>query len=129
MFWPFEEADHNPATQQYLDLLTESGGKIALLGAQSMSSWLLFAQSARDCDLANDLTRSCVLEAAASVEDWTGGGLHAPTVPGSNEPTPCTVVLEVQDGGFARFAPEEGYDCGEDSDQPYVVDVPPPAVS
>ncbi len=129
VFWPFEEADQNPATQQYLDLLTESGGKVALLGAQSMSSWLLFAQSARDCDLANDLTRSCVLEAAASVEDWTGGGLHAPTVPGANEPTPCTVVLEVQDGGFTRFAPDEGYDCGEDSDQPYVVDVPPPAVS
>ncbi len=94
-----------------------------------MSSWLLFAQSARDCDRANDLTRSCVLEAAASVEDWTGGGLHAPTTPGSNEPTPCTVVLVVQDGGFARYAPEEGYDCGEDGDQPYVVEVPPPGVS
>ncbi len=129
VFWPFEEADQNPATQQYLDLLTATGGKIALLGAQSMSSWLLFAQSARDCDLENDLTRSCVLEAAASVEDWTGGGLHAPTTPGTNEPTPCTVVLQIQDGAFTRFAPEEGYDCGEDSDQPYVVEVDPPGVS
>ncbi len=126
VFWPFEEADQNPGTQQYLDLLTESGGKVALLGAQSMSAWLLFAQSARDCDLDNDLTRSCVLEAAASVEDWTGGGLHAPTTPGSNEPTPCTLVLQVEGGGFSRFSPEEGYDCGEESDQPYVVEVPPP---
>ena len=123
VFWPFEEADQNPATQQYLDLLNESGGKVALLGAQSMSAWLLFAQSARDCDRADDLTRSCVLEAAASVEEWTGGGLHAPTVPGSNEPTPCTIVLQIQDSAFARFAPDEGYDCGEDSDQPYVVEV------
>ena len=70
-----------------------------------------------------------MLEGAASAEDWTGGGLHAPTTPGSNEPTPCTVVLVVEDGGFARYAPEEGYDCGEDSDQPYVVEVPPPSVS
>ena len=78
VFWPFEEADQNPATQQYLDLLTESGGKIAQLGAQSMSSWLLFAQSARDCDLADDLTRSCVLEAAASVESSEAFGLRPP---------------------------------------------------
>jgi ABC-type branched-subunit amino acid transport system substrate-binding protein len=129
VFWPFEEADQNPATQQYLDLLTESDGKIALLGAQSMSSWLLFAQSARDCDLEDDLTRSCVLEAASTATDWTGGGLHAPTSPGTNEPTPCTIVLEIQDGGFTRFAPEDGYDCGDDSDEPYVVEVPPPGVS
>jgi ABC-type branched-subunit amino acid transport system substrate-binding protein len=125
VFWPLEEAADNPATQQYLDLLTESGGKIAMLGVQSMSSWLLFAQSARDCDRAGDLTRTCVIEAAASTEDWTGGGLHAPTNPGSNEPTPCTIVLEVVDGAFTRHAPEEGYDCGEDSDQPYVVEVEP----
>ncbi len=123
VFWPFEEADQNPATQQYLDLLTDSGGKIALLGAQSMSSWLLFAQSARDCDLEDNLTRTCVLEAAASVEDWTGGGLHAPTNPGSNEPTPCTVVLLVEGGEFTRYSPDEGYDCGEESDQDYVVEV------
>jgi ABC-type branched-subunit amino acid transport system substrate-binding protein len=125
VFWPLEEADQNPATQQYLDLLTESGGKIALLGVQSMSSWLLFATAARDCDLEDDLSRTCILEATAATTDWTGGGLHAPTNPGDNEPTPCTVVLQVQDGAFTRFAPEEGYDCGEDSDQPYVVEVEP----
>jgi ABC-type branched-subunit amino acid transport system substrate-binding protein len=123
VFWPFEEADQNPATQQYLDLLEAQGGKVAQLGVQSMSAWLLFAQSARDCDRADDLTRSCVLEAAASTTAWTGGGLHAPTEPGSNEPSPCTIVLEVQGGEFTRFAPDEGYDCGEDSTQPYVVDV------
>jgi ABC-type branched-subunit amino acid transport system substrate-binding protein len=122
-FWPFEEAGENPATQQYLDLVTAVDGKIAQLGAQAMSAWALFAQSARDCDLADDLTRTCVLEAAAAVEDWTGGGLHAPTTPGTNEPTECTIVLRVQGGEFVRAFPEEGYDCGEDSDEPYVVPV------
>jgi len=129
VFWPFEEADANPATQQYLDLLTESGGKIAQLGVQSMSSWLLFATAARDCDLDNDLTRTCVLEHASSVEDWTGGGLHAPTNPGSNEPTPCTIVLTVEDGAFTRYSPDDGYDCGDESDQPYVVEVEPTETS
>lgn len=125
VFWPFEEADQNPATQQYLDLLEAQGGKVAQLGVQSMSAWLLFAQAARDCDRADDLTRSCVLEATASTTAWTGGGLHAPTEPGTNEPTPCTIILQVQDGGFTRFAPDEGYDCGEDSDEPYVVALDP----
>ena len=44
VFWPFEEAADNPATQQYLDLVNAVDGKVALLGAQSMSSWLLFAR-------------------------------------------------------------------------------------
>jgi hypothetical protein len=123
VFWPFEESEENPATQQYLDLLNESGGKVASLGVQSMSSWLLFATAARDCDRENDLTRTCILEIASTVEDWTGGGLHAPTNPGSNEPTPCTIVLTVEGGEFARAFPEDGYDCGEESDEPYVVEV------
>jgi hypothetical protein len=123
VFWPFEEADQNPATQQYLDLVNAIDGKVALLGAQGMSSWLLFAQSVKACDLEDELTRTCVLEEAASVTDWTGGGLHTETSPGTNEPAECTIVLRVEDGGFVRHAPEEGYECGEGSDQPFVVEV------
>jgi ABC-type branched-subunit amino acid transport system substrate-binding protein len=122
-FWPIEEADANPATQQFLDLMAAQGGKVAQLGAQSMSAWLLFAQAARDCDLDDDLTRSCVLEGTAAVTDWTGGGLHAPTNPGDNEPPTCTIVLQVEDEAFTRYAPDEDYDCGDDHEQPFVVDI------
>lgn len=124
-FWPFEEADQNPATRLYLDLMEASGGKVAQLGMQSMSAWDLFAQSARDCDRAEDLTRSCVLEAAAGAEEWTGGGLHAPSTPGQNDSVECTIVLQIQDGEYVRVHPDEGYDCGEDSEEPYVIDVDP----
>ena len=111
-FWPFEEADANPATAEYIEHVEAVDGKVALLGAQAWSAWLLFAQSARDCDLADDLTRTCVLDAAASVTDWTGGGLHAPTNPGENRGPECAVVLQVQDGAFARYAPtDEDYAC------------------
>ena len=123
VFHPLEEADTNPATQQYIDVVEAVDGKVAQLGTQSMSAWLLFAQAARDCDLADDLTRSCVLEGVAGVSEWTGGGLHVPTDPGSNEPPECTLILQVQDGGFVRYAPEEGYACGEDHDLPFVVDI------
>jgi ABC-type branched-subunit amino acid transport system substrate-binding protein len=122
-FWPLEEADSNPATQQFLDIMEAQGGKIAQLGAQSMSAWMLFATSARDCDRDNDLTRTCVLEHASSVEDWTGGGLHAPSNPGTNEPPNCTIVLQVEDGAFTRYAPDEDYDCGDDHELPFVVDI------
>jgi ABC-type branched-subunit amino acid transport system substrate-binding protein len=111
-FWPLEEADQNPATQQYIDNVEAVDGKVALLGAQSWSAWLLFAQSARDCDLEDDLTRSCVLEGAASVQDWTGGGLHAPTSPGENTGPDCVIVMQVQDGAFVRHTPtDEDYAC------------------
>ena len=123
VFVPFEEADQNPATAQYIEHVEAIDGKVALLGAQSWSAWLLFAQAARDCDLEDNLTRTCVLETAAAVTDWTGGGLHTPTTPGSNEAPECTLVLQVQGGEFVRYAPEEGFDCGEDSETPYVVEL------
>jgi ABC-type branched-subunit amino acid transport system substrate-binding protein len=111
-FVPFEEAADNPATAQYVEHVEAIDGKVALLGAQSWSAWLLFAQSARDCDLADDLTRSCVLEGAAAATDWTGGGLHAPTQPGENTGPDCTLVLQVQDGEFVRYAPtDEVFAC------------------
>jgi ABC-type branched-subunit amino acid transport system substrate-binding protein len=124
VFWPFEEADANPATAQYVEQVEAVDGKVALLGAQSWSGWLLFAQAAAECDRADDLTRSCVLETSAAVDEWTGGGLHAPTDPSANEPASCTLVLRVEDGAFVRHAPEgEGYECGEDFDEPFLVDV------
>lgn len=112
--WPFEEADQNPATQRYLDLVDAIDGKVAVLGVQSMSAWLLFATAAKACDLEDDLTRSCVLERAASTDAWDGGGLHAETSPADNEPSACTIVLRVTDGEFARHLPDEGYHCDPD---------------
>ena len=122
-FVPFEEAGDNPATQQYLDMVDAVDGKVALLGAQSVSAWLLFATAVKACDLDDDLTRSCVLEHAAETTEWTGGGLHAPTDPSSNSPTACFLLLQVQDGAFVRYHPDGGFDCGEDRDQDQVVEV------
>ena len=114
-FAPLEEAEDNPATQQYVDLVEAIDGKVALLGAQSMSAWLLFARSAGQCDDEGELTRTCVLETAAAVTEWDGGGLHAPANPSENEGPRCTVVLRVEDGAFVRHAPEEGFACGDEA--------------
>lgn len=128
-FYPFEEADKWPATQQYLDLMaTVPDAKLALLGVQSMSAWLLFVTAANACAEANDgvIGRTCILEEATAVSEWTGGGLHAPTDPGSGVGPECGLLLISKNGKFERLWPEldsdeevNGFSCPEDS----IVDV------
>ncbi len=115
VFTPFEEAADNPATARYLELVEAIDGKVALLGAQSMSAWLLFATVAKQCDDAGDLSRSCILDTAGAVESWDGGGLHAAGDPSTNTPSPCVMLVQIQDGAFVRATPDEGFDCDDDA--------------
>jgi ABC-type branched-subunit amino acid transport system substrate-binding protein len=119
-YYPFEMADENKATQDYLDLIDQynKGGKVALLGAQGLSAWLLFATAADACGA--ELTRDCLLEEAAKVKDWTGGGLHAVQQPGNAEPSPCFLLLTVDEKGFTydekATQPTDGiYNCDPDN--------------
>lgn len=121
-FHPLEEADQWPAVADYLDLIDTyvDDGRTGALGMQSMSAWLLFATAANACGEENDgvLDRTCILEQSAAVEDWTGGGLHAPQDPArfdEVEPGVCAMLVEVQDGAFVRRYPEMGGD-GDDGD-------------
>jgi len=126
---PLEEADKWPAIQKYLDINAEyvDGGEVGALGIQSTSAWLLFATAANACGEKNDgvLDRTCILEQAAAVKDWTGGGLHAPQDPGpagETEASPCSMLLVVEGGAFVRKFPEiggkddttAGFHCPED---------------
>ncbi len=115
-----EEADEWPAIQQYLDMIDQyvDGGETGALGIQSMSSWLLFTVAANACGEKNDgvLDRDCILEEAAAVDDWTGGGLHSPQDPEPADTavaSPCGMLLVVKDGKFERLYPELG---GENDD-------------
>ena len=119
---PVEEAGDWPATQQYLDNLKEyvPDAKVAPLGIQTTSAWLLFAVAANACAEANDgqISRQCILEQAAAQKDWTGGGLHAAQDPAKFDETaasPCSMLLIVKDGKFERLYPEVGGD-GDDGD-------------
>lgn len=105
----FEEADQVPAVRDYLDMMSTylPEGKVSGLGMQSMSAFFLFGQVARDCiaDSQGVLTRRCVIEKAKQINAWTGGGLHAPSNPGANEPSPCYQIIEIVDGKFTRHFP------------------------
>ena len=121
-FYPLERAADNKATQDYLDLMEQynPSGKIALLGTQGLSSWLLFAQAATACG--SDLTADCLLEKAASTSEWTAGGLHAPQTPGNTDPSPCFLILGLEASGFfyneEATAPTAGdglYNCSTEN--------------
>ena len=99
VFHPRELASDNPPTRAFLDLMAghNPGGKVATLGQHALSASLLFAASVNECT--DELTRACVIDAAA-VDEWTGGGTHAPTDPGANQPSSCLVILEATPDGF-----------------------------
>lgn len=99
-FTPLELADTNPATSDYLELMERYNpdGKVALLGMQATSALLLFAQAATACGA--ELTRTCLLEQASSITEWTGGGLHAVQDPSSDQPSPCFALMRIEDGAY-----------------------------
>ena len=104
-FVPFEEADVNPATKDYIDLVTAAGGDVSLLGAQATSSFMLWATAASACGA--ELTRACTLENLKNTHSWTGHGLHAEDDPGGNHPPTCNVMLHLVGTEYKRVAPEK----------------------
>jgi hypothetical protein len=117
---PFEMADEVPAMADYLELMERYNpeGKVALLGAQSLSAFLLFTTAANACGA--DLSRSCILEKAAAQEGWTAGGLHSKQTPGNSVASECSLMIHVTSSGFEYdegiTQPNEGiYNCDADN--------------
>jgi hypothetical protein len=118
-FPPFTMADEIPAMADYLELMEayNPDGKVAHLGAQGVSAFLLFATAANACG--SDLSRECILEEAAAVTGWTAGGLHAPHEPGEPAVPECSLLVHVTPDGFEYdeelTQPNEGiYNCDPD---------------
>lgn len=113
-FVPFEDAEYNKATADFLEM-TESGGvKPAILGAQAVSAFLLWATAAGACG--SDLTQECVLDNVSAVGEWTGHGLHLAADPSANEKPACLAVVVLEGTEYKRVFPEEPatFACAED---------------
>jgi ABC-type branched-subunit amino acid transport system substrate-binding protein len=104
-FTPFEQAESNPATQQYIDLVEDNGGDISQLGQQAASSFLLWATGAQACGA--ELTRDCVLDELSGITTWDGGGMHAETNPGENLPPECGMLLKLEGTEWVQAFPED----------------------
>lgn len=112
-FVPLEEADDQPATAKYLEIVEGDGGDVSQLGEQAASAFLMWATAAKACG--SDLTRECVMAQLASVTKWTGGGMHAPSDPSSNLPQSCGMVMRMQGTTFERFQPADAgtFECSQ----------------
>jgi ABC-type branched-subunit amino acid transport system substrate-binding protein len=103
VFYPFltdAAAKGNPATVQYRSILKQyvPNAKIAYLGVQGFSAWLLWAQAATACGA--NLTRDCVWQQLAKVNSWTAGGLQAPQDVANDTPGDCFALFVTKNGQF-----------------------------
>ena len=112
-FLPVEDGDAAPATMETAATLEQIGVGLTGTALRAASAFWLFAVAAESCG--DRLDRNCVVTEALAVDDWTAGGLHAPTDPGTTTIAPCAVLLGVEEGRFVRRLPVEpgAYDCVE----------------
>jgi ABC-type branched-subunit amino acid transport system substrate-binding protein len=114
--FPFEQADRNPPTKQFLSIMDAGspGWRRGGLAVNSFSAWLLFAKAAATCGDA--LTRKCVYDAARKETAWSGGGLASPVdLSQTDAPLTCFNVEKATASGWqpADFKPDKGaYRCG-----------------
>ncbi|WP_327116798.1 ABC transporter substrate-binding protein [Nocardia sp. NBC_01730] len=116
---PLELADSNPVVKQAQDMFAQyaPGKKLTYPGMRGLVQWLLFAKSAASCG--DNLTRTCLLDAARKETAWTAGGLQAPAdMSDSKIPPKCFNVVKATPNGFevADFKPDNGpYRCDMDA--------------
>ncbi|HEX9681818.1 MAG TPA: ABC transporter substrate-binding protein [Acidimicrobiales bacterium] len=113
-YTPVEEADVNDAVADFAEVLAAAGVEPSLLGMQASASFLLWATAADRCG--RDLTTQCVLDEIDRIDEWTAGGLHAPTTPRNNETSSCGVLLVIDGQAFERVLPTErgSFQCDDD---------------
>ena len=113
--YPLENAASNPATKQLTELYAKYAPKaqVTLPAVRGFGAWLLFAKAAASCG--DDLTRTCVYEAARKEDAWTAGGLLAPVnLTSADEPLQCFNIEKATPQGWkpADFKPDKGaYRC------------------
>lgn len=108
---PLQIADSVPAVKLAIDLFAEyaPGAELTFPALRSLTQWLLFAEAAASCG--ENLTRTCVLDAARKETAWTAGGLQAPVDMSSPKILPkCFNVVQATPQGWqaADFEPDSG---------------------
>ena len=123
---PIEEAELSDELLRYLFYLLSTHGSEGITSAAGVAAWsagLLFEEAvsrAVGLDSAaydpDSLTREAVIEAAKTINFWDANGLHGVSNPSEGIPSPCFVIITLQDGLWKRSYPSRPgeMDC-EDS--------------
>jgi len=106
-FLPFEEADTNEELAKFMDAIDNDFPPAWAAGA--WGDGVLFEQAVNaivDRDGPNGITRAALLEELRSVTEFSVNGWWAPAdLTDTNTTSGCFVLLQVQDGAFARVEP------------------------
>ena len=125
-YLPIEEAELSDELLRYLFYLLSTHGSEGVTSAAGVAAWsagLLFEEAvsrAVGLDSAaydpDSLTREAVIEAAKTINFWDANGLHGVSNPSEGIPSPCYVIVTLQEGVWKRSYPSRPgeLDC-EDS--------------
>ncbi len=107
---PFEEAGDNVELVRYVLSLREqvdADAELNLVGLSSWASALLFEEAVNRARFLSGggLTRELVIEAARTITEWDGQGLHGLTNPAEGLPSPCFMLVTPTTSGWIRRYP------------------------
>ena len=125
-YLPLREEIHSPELAAYRQWLAVVDPEATpdLQGVAAWSAGRLFEEAVRRAIGAGTpaedpeaLSPATVAAAAAGIVNWHGHGLHAPSNPGTGEPTPCGVVMGASGGSLFRFHPVQpgSFDCSPEN--------------
>jgi hypothetical protein len=103
-FLPASDGEAAPATSAIAEIFAEVDVPLTGDSLRAASAFWLWATAAEACGA--QLDRVCVVEQATAIDEWTGGGLHTVTDPGTSDIEPCAVLLGIEEGEFVRRLPE-----------------------
>ncbi|MCY3786113.1 MAG: ABC transporter substrate-binding protein [bacterium] len=121
-YLPLREEAQSPELAAYRQWLAVVDPE-AVPDLQGLAAWAagrLFEEAVRRATDAGTpaedrgaLSAASVAAAATRIVNWHGHGLHAPSDPGTGDPSPCGVVMGASDGTLFRFHPLQpgSFDC------------------
>ena len=119
---PFEEPGDNVELVRYVLFLREEvdeEAELELIGLSSWASALLFEEAVNRAMFTSGggLTRELVIDAAETITEWDGRGLHGPTNPAEGIPSPCFMLTSPTPSGWIRRHPttQGTLDCDPDN--------------
>ena len=119
---PFEEPGDNVELVRYVLFLREEvdeEAEVDLIGLSSWASALLFEEAVNRAMFTSGggLTRELVIEAARTITEWDGRGLHGPTNPAEGIPSSCFLLMSPTPSGWIRRHPatQGTMDCDPDN--------------
>ena len=117
---PFSDRADIQSLRSYYRITTREDDTPTYSGLRAYVTGMLFERAAKsvvEAEGIDGLTRVRLLDALAGIHDFDAGGILGPTDVGARAPTGCYVLLQVQDGKFARVNPAEkgSLSCGGDN--------------